>query len=65
MPIDEWELWACANAMMRRYGVDAGTRAAMRSDELLEAGDRVGAATWKRIMGRIEQFHAPPSGRLN
>lgn len=65
MTIEERELWACAHEMIRQHGEDAATRAAMRCDELLEAGDRLGAVTWKRIMDRIEQLHAPPGDRLN
>ena len=65
MSISEWELWACASQMIRRHGEDAATRAAMRADEPLEAGDRLGAATWKRIMDRIDELAAPPPERLN
>lgn len=65
MPISEWELWACASEMVRRHGADAGTHAAMRSDELLEGGDRIGAATWRRIMDRIDALGAPAPDRLN
>ena len=63
--IEDWELWACANEMIRQHGEDATTRAAMRADELLEAGDRIGAATWKGIMDRIEELVAAPPERLN
>lgn len=44
--------------MIDQHGEDAGTRAAMWADELLEASDREGAATWKRIMDRIDQLGA-------
>ncbi len=35
---------------MLREGEDAPIHAAMRADELLEAGDLDGAAVWKKIV---------------
>jgi len=39
---------------MDQYGEAAPLRAAERADELLEAGDMIGAATWRRILAAIE-----------
>lgn len=41
--IFEWELWACAHHYIAEHGADAGVDAALRSDELLGAGDLEGA----------------------
>lgn len=48
--IDEREIWACALEALRQHGGDAAVHAAMRADELLEAGEREGAVTWQRII---------------
>ena len=36
--------------MVKRYGQDAATEAAMRADQLLDEGDMDGCAVWRRIM---------------
>jgi hypothetical protein len=51
--IEEWELWACAHELVRRHGVDAAIRAAMRADALLEAGDLAGARTFQLIVHKV------------
>jgi hypothetical protein len=62
--ISDWELWACANEMIRQHGEDAGTFAAMRSDALLDEGDTDGARAWRLICGRIDQLLLAPSGTI-
>ena len=37
--LSEWELWACANEMIKQHAFDAPIFAAMRADELLENAD--------------------------
>ena len=54
--ISVWEMWACAAHFMSRYGADASLRAAEISDELLAAGDVVGARTFATIARRIEEL---------
>lgn len=61
MAIEEWELWACAHAMIRRHGQDAGIHAAMRADDLFGKGEFDGAATWRRIVDRINQLQFAPT----
>ncbi len=52
--------------MVKRYGDDAATEAAMRADELLDEGDMDGCAVWKRIMRAAEQLLAmEPGGKVN
>ena len=49
---------------MKPHGEDAPIEAAMRADELLEAGDLEGCAVWKRILRAVEELQRaePESG---
>lgn len=40
--------------MIRRYGEDAATQAAMRGDQLLATGDLEGMLVWSAIVRTIE-----------
>lgn len=61
MALSEWELWACANDMIRQYALDAPIHAAMKADALLEKGDIDGASHWQLIIHRIEELLKSPS----
>jgi hypothetical protein len=52
-PID---ILTSANELIKQHGEDAAIHAAMRHDELLEAGDMDGASTWKRIIRAIDEL---------
>jgi ribosome assembly protein YihI (activator of Der GTPase) len=66
MPIlSDWELWACANEQLKQHGENASIFAAMRADELLEAGDQDGVHNWLLIIDRIEQLMARNEGALH
>ena len=41
------DIWRSASVLMKHHGQDAPIHAAMRADELLEAGDLEGYAVWK------------------
>lgn len=56
--IPDKDIWRAALLMVKRYGADAATQAAMRADGLLAEGDADGCAVWKRIMTAIEQLQA-------
>ncbi len=60
--LTEWELWACANELVRQHGADAPIHAAIRADELFEAGDDAGARTFRLIVKRAEELLKPASG---
>lgn len=60
-----WELWACANHYITEHGADAPVIAAMRCDELMEAGDLEGARNFHAIIRRINQLLGTPSALLN
>ena len=63
--ISEWELWSCAEEMIRQHGFDAPIFAAMRADALLERGDQAGAATWRLIVHRANELLAAASDVVN
>lgn len=58
MSVTDWELWACAQEMIRRHGADAPVQAAMKADELLGRNDLAGARTWRLITHRINELQA-------
>ena len=45
--IPDLDIYRSANVLVTRHGQDAAIHAAMRADELLEAGDLEGYAVWK------------------
>ena len=52
-PID---IYRTANELIKQHGPDAPIHAAMRADELLDAGDLDGQAVWKRILAAMEEL---------
>lgn len=58
MVIDEREIWACANLLLKQHGDHAWFAASRRADELLAAGEMEGHRTFVRILGRIKQLEA-------
>ncbi len=56
--IPEIDIFRSAQVLVKHHGDDAPIHAAMRADELLEAGDLDGYAVWKRIlraMGELQR----------
>ena len=49
-------IYRSANLIVNQHGADAPIHAAMRADELLEAGDLDGVATWRRILRAVEEL---------
>jgi hypothetical protein len=63
--ISELEIWRAANLLLKRYGDKARTEGTARADALAEAGDREGAAVWRRITEAVAQLaNKSPSGAL-
>ena len=56
--IDDREIWACANLLIKQHGVDAWWVASQRADELLAAGKMAGHQTFVRILDRIKQLES-------
>ena len=50
------DIYRAANELIKQHGDDAPIHAAMRSDELLEAGDLDGLAVWKRILAAVDEL---------
>jgi lipopolysaccharide export system protein LptC len=54
--LDEWELWACAQQVVRQHRDKAPTFVAERIGQLVLDGDEDGVATWKAIAERIDHL---------
>ena len=50
------DIYRAANELIKQHGDKAPIHAAMRADELLEAGDLDGKAVWVRIMKAIGEL---------
>jgi DNA-binding response OmpR family regulator len=49
-------IFRAAKLLLDRHGENALLRAAERTNQLLDAGDMIGAATWQRILGAVEEL---------
>ncbi len=61
------DIYRTANVLVKKHGADAPTHAAMRADELLEAGDMEGCAVLKRVLKTVEEMlskERPPGASL-
>ena len=52
------DIYRSANELIKQHGEDAPVLAAMRADELMEAGDMEGEAVWLRIVKAIEELQS-------
>ncbi len=50
------DIYRSAHLLIKRHGDDAPIEAAMRADELMEAGDMEGVAVWKMILNAIKEL---------
>ncbi len=50
------DIYRAANELIKQHGDAADIEAAMRADELMEAGDMEGRAVWIRIVKAIEEL---------
>ncbi len=50
------DIYRSANELIKQQGDDAPIEAAMRADELMDAGDMEGRAVWIRIVKAIEEL---------
>ena len=50
------DIYRTANELIRLHGADAPIHAAMRADELLDAGDLDGQTVWKRILAAVDEL---------
>ena len=63
MPLDDWELWACAQQVIKQHGAKAPAHVACRIGELAAAGDLEGVQAWQAIADRADQLMDYGSGR--
>ena len=56
MAASDLDIYRAANELIKQHGDKAPIHAAMRADELLEAGDMDGKAVWVRIMRTVEEL---------
>jgi len=54
--INDPDIYRAARLLIDQHRADAGLRAAERADQLLDAGDMIGAATWRRILKAIVEL---------
>ncbi len=62
------DIYRAANVIIRQHGQDAPIHAAMRADEMLEAGDLEGWAVWKRVLravGELQGTEPAPGARVH
>ena len=52
----EWELWACANQLVKQHGRGAIGKAGERILDLAAERDQEGHATWLAILDRINKL---------
>lgn len=64
--IDDREIWACANMLIKQHGEDAWFWASQRADALLAEGKLDGHRTFLRVLDRIKQLETlRANGRLH
>ena len=50
------EIYVLATDLIKQHGNDARIHAAMRADELLDAGDLDRQGVWKRILATVDEL---------
>lgn len=56
MPLSDWELWACANTVLKTHGDKAASHVAEQIGALAPKDDEVGIRTWQEIAKRIVEL---------
>jgi hypothetical protein len=60
VPLNEWELWACASSVLKTHGDNAPSYVAQQIGALALSDDAEGITAWQEIARRIEQLQAGP-----
>ncbi len=60
--VPDLDIYSSANLLVKQHGQYAPIEAAMRADELLEAGDLDGYAVWKRVLRAVEELQKTEPG---
>ena len=56
MAVDDLDIYRTAKLLIGQHGDEAPIHAAMRADELLDAGDMDGRAAWLRIVRAVKEL---------
>lgn len=56
MPIEEWEIWACAQQVIKQHGANAPAHVAARIGQLALEHDAAGIEAWKLIAQKVDQL---------
>ena len=54
--VSDLDIYRSANLLVKQHGDEAPIEAAMRADELLEAGDLDGQRVWLRIVKAVTEL---------
>ncbi len=61
--ISDLDIYGTANILVKQHGEDAPIQAAMCAEAMVEKGDLVGCAVWKRVLravGELLSKERPP-----
>ena len=61
--LTDWELWGCAQQVIKQHGAKAPLQVAIRIAELATDGDADGVLTWQAIGERVDQLMDYRNGR--
>ena len=50
------DIYLTAHLLIKQHGEEASIHAAMKADEMLEAGDMDGCAVWKQILKAADEL---------
>ncbi len=62
LTMDAIDAYRCAKLLLDQHGQDADLQAAMRVDELGEAGDEAGRRAWLAIIAAIDELRRTAPG---
>lgn len=55
-PLTDWELWACAQQVIKEHGAEAPLQVAIRIAEFATDQDAGGVQTWQAIAAKVDQL---------
>ncbi|WP_376748847.1 DUF6961 family protein [Sphingobium yanoikuyae] len=61
--LDDWDLWAAAQQVIKQHGAKAPVYVTQRIGELAAAGDLDGVQAWQAIAERVDQLMDYRTGR--
>ena len=59
----DWEIWACAQQVIKQHGAKAPVQVAAMIGEMAAAGDFDGVQTWQAIAAKVDQLMDYRTGR--